>query len=60
MSLGCDSRSSGEYSLRDMFGPLSSCRIPVPSTMVLALALADLERAVASVAVAEPVFRKIY
>ena len=59
MSLKHDERSSGDHLLRDTVGPLKSSRIPSPSTMVLALALADLEPAVASDVVAELVFQKL-
>ena len=59
VTLKRDDRSFGDYSLQDMFGLLWSCRSRSPSTMVVALALADLEHAVASAVVAEPVFWKL-
>lgn len=59
MSLQWHNRSSRDYLLQDIFGPLQSCQIPLPSMMVLALAQADLGRAVASAAVAELVSQKL-
>lgn len=59
VSSECDNRSSRGYLLQDMSGPHKSSRNPSPSMLVLALALADLERAVASADVAELVFQKL-
>ena len=59
MSLKNGNFRSENYLLLDINRALSSCRNRSPSTMVLALALADLEPAVASAVVAELVCRKL-
>ena len=58
MSLEYGNTGSGDYLLRDTNLTLWSCRSRSPSMMVLALARADLERAVASAVVADLVSRK--
>ena len=47
------------YLLPDMSVPLQSSHNPLPLPAVLALALADLEQAVASAVVAELVFQRL-
>ena len=59
MSLEYGIIRSGDYLLQDITPTLWSCPNRSPSTMVLALVLADLERVAASAVVADLVFQKL-